>query len=146
MGRRRGGPHDSKRYFDWLERAECDLLSARILKDNDGDNCNAAFHCQQCIEKALKGYILYKTGKHTDGHNLTFLCRSACRIDRKFDEWLDESMSLNRYYVETRYPTDIGFDITDGELERVYKMAYDMYAFIFKVISAEVIPEGRRKK
>ena len=139
MGRRRGSPHDSKRYFDWLERAECDLDSARILKDNDGDNCNAAFHCQQCIEKALKGYILYKTGKHTDGHNLTFLCRSACRIDRTFDEWLDESTSLNRYYIETRYPTDVGFDVTDAELERVYKMANDMYSFIFKVISGEVV-------
>ena len=139
MGRGRGKPHDSKRYFDWLERAECDLGSARILKDNDGDNCNAAFHCQQCIEKALKGYLLYKTGKHVDGHNLTFLCRSACRIDRKFDEWLDESTSLNRYYIETRYPTDVGFDVSDAELEKVYKMAHDMHAFIFKVISGEVV-------
>lgn len=138
MGRRRGNPHDSKRYFDWLERAESDLSSALILKNNDGDNCNAAFHCQQCIEKALKGYILYRTGRHTDGHNLTFLCRSACRIDSKFDEWLDESASLNRYYIETRYPTDIGFDITDSELERVYKMAFDMYSFIFGVISKDV--------
>jgi HEPN domain-containing protein len=139
MGRGRGKPHDSKRYFDWLERAECDLDSARILKDNNGDNCNAAFHCQQCIEKALKGYLLYKTGKHVDGHNLTFLCRSACKVDRKFNEWLDESTSLNRYYIETRYPTDVGFDITDTELERVYKMATDTYEFIFGVISGEVI-------
>ncbi len=138
MGRRRGSPHDSKRYFDWLERAESDLESALILKNNNGDNCNAAFHCQQCIEKALKGYILYKTGRHTDGHNLTFLCRSACRIDPKFDEWLDESASLNRYYVETRYPTDIGFDITDAELEKIYKMAFQMYSFIFGVISKDV--------
>ena len=138
MGRRRSNPHDSKRYFDWLERAECDLLSAKILKDNDGDNCNAAFHCQQCIEKALKGYILYATGRHTDGHNLTHLCRSACRLDRKFDTWLDESASLNRYYIETRYPTDVGFDIDDSELENVYKMARDMYEFIFGVISSDV--------
>lgn len=139
MGRGRGKPHDSKRYFDWLERAERDLDSARILKDNNGDNCNAAFHCQQCIEKALKGYLLYKTGKHVDGHNLTFLCRSACRIDEKFNEWLDESTSLNRYYIETRYPTDVGFDITDSKLEKVYKMANDTYEFIFGVISGEVV-------
>lgn len=138
MGRRRSNPHDSKRYFDWLERAECDLLSAKILKDNYGDNCNAAFHCQQCIEKALKGYILYATGRHVDGHNLTHLCRSACRLDRKFDTWLDESASLNRYYIETRYPTDVGFDIDDTELDAVYKMARDMYEFIFGVISRDV--------
>lgn len=139
MGRRRGKPHDSKRYIDWLERAECDLDSARILKDNDGDNCNAAFHCQQCIEKALKGYILFMTGNHTDGHNLTFLCRSAVKKDKKFNEWLDESASLNRYYIETRYPTDVGFDVSDIELERVYKMAEDMYRFIFSVISKDLV-------
>ncbi len=138
MGRARGKPHDSKRYFDWLERAECDLDSARILKDNDGDNCNAAFHCQQCIEKALKGYILFMTGKHTDGHNLTFLCRTAVKTDKKFYEWLDESASLNRYYIETRYPTDVGFDISDIELEKIYKMAADMYSFIFSVISNDL--------
>ena len=135
MGRRRGSPHDSKRYFDWLERAECDLSSAEILKNHNGDNCNAAFHCQQCIEKALKGYVLYVTGKHLDGHNLTYLCRSACKLSDRFEELLDESTELNRYYIETRYPTDLGFDVEDEELERLYKMAKDMYDFIFRVIS-----------
>lgn len=138
MGRRRKAPNDSRRYFDWLERAECDLDSARILKDHNGDNCNAAFHCQQCIEKALKGYLLYMTGRHTDGHSLTYLCRQACHHDRKFDEWLDESASLNRYYIETRYPTDMGFDVEDHELEKLYTMAAAMYDFIFGVISKDV--------
>ena len=137
MGRKRGAPNDSKRYFDWLERAECDLLSAKILKDNGGDNGHSAFHCQQCIEKALKGYILYTTGSHLDGHNLTFLCRSACKHEEKFKEWLDECSALNRYYIQTRYPTDLGFDVTDEELESAYKMAKDMYIFIFGVISVE---------
>lgn len=114
-------------------------MSAKILKDNDGDNCNAAFHCQQCIEKALKGYVLYKNGRHLDGHNLTFLCRSALRENPAFAQWLDESASLNRYYIETRYPTDMGFDISDCELENVYKMAYDMYTFIFCEISSDVM-------
>jgi HEPN domain-containing protein len=141
MGRRRNAPNDSKRYFDWLERAECDLLSAKILKDNDGDNCNAAFHCQQCIEKALKGYVLYTAGSHLDGHNLTFLCRSACKQDEKFYEWLDECAALNKYYIQTRYPTDLGFDVSDGELEKAFTMAKDMYAFIFSVISGDFTAE-----
>lgn len=139
MGRRRSDPHDSRRYYDWLERAECDLESADILRIHNGDNCNAAFHCQQCIEKALKAYILYSTGHHIDGHNLTYLCRSACKSDRKFDDWLDESMALNRYYIETRYPTDAGFDVDDEELDTVYRMAKDMYEFIFDVIKKDLL-------
>ena len=141
MGKRRTSPHDSQRYYDWLERAGADLTSAELLKSNDGDNCNAAFHCQQCIEKALKGYILFMTSKHVDGHNLTYLCRSACKLDGKFNEWLDESLELNRYYIETRYPTDLGFDVSDHELDTIYKMAKDMYVFIIDVIGAETKPK-----
>lgn len=117
-----------------MERAEADLYSALLLKELNGDNCNAAFHCQQCIEKALKAYVLFMQNKHIDGHNLTYLCRSAVKIDPKFTEWLDESVELNRYYIETRYPTDEGFDVTDGDLEKIYVMAGEMYKFISGVI------------
>ena len=134
MGSRRKSSHDSQRYFDWMERAEADLYSALLLKELNGDNCNAAFHCQQCIEKALKAYVLFMQNKHIDGHNLTYLCRSAVKIDPKFTEWLDESVELNRYYLETRYPTDEGFDVTDGDLEKIYVMAGEMYKFISGVI------------
>ncbi|MBQ0101310.1 MAG: HEPN domain-containing protein [Firmicutes bacterium] len=134
MGSRRKSSHDSQRYFDWMERAEADLYSALLLKELNGDNCNAAFHCQQCIEKALKAYVLFMQNKHIDGHNLTYLCRSAVKIDPKFTEWLDESVELNRYYIETRYPTDEGFDVTDGDLEKIYVMAGEMYKFISGVI------------
>ncbi len=64
----------------------------------------SAFHCQQAIEKALKSYILLKSGLLVDGHNLTWLCKQAMRYDPKFSDWLDESAALNRCYIETRYP------------------------------------------
>ena len=51
---------------------------------------------------------------------------------------MDESASLNRYYIETRYPTDLGFDVEDEELDKIYRMAEAMYRFIFSVISQEV--------
>lgn len=138
MMKRRQDNNDSNRYFDWLERAESDLKTARILKDNDGDNCNAVFHCQQCIEKALKAYLLYKAKTHFDGHNLTFLCRQAMKYDNFFDDWLDESAELNRYYIETRYPTDKGFDVDDEQLEKSYKHAKNMYEFIFENLEKAV--------
>ncbi|MDF2686836.1 MAG: hypothetical protein K0S55_2019 [Clostridia bacterium] len=136
--RRRQNNNDSNRYFDWLERAESDLESARILKENNGDNCNAAFHCQQCIEKALKAYLLFMKNSHFDGHNLTYLCRQAMNYDKYFDDWLDESTELNRFYIETRYPTDIGFDIDNVQLDKIYTDAKNMYDFIFKKVKLKV--------
>ncbi|MDR2931738.1 MAG: HEPN domain-containing protein [Oscillospiraceae bacterium] len=131
MARRRANNYtDSKHYYDWLDRANEDILSAKHLKDYDTCFNNAAFHCQQTIEKALKAYILLKSNELVDGHNLTWLCKRAMRYDREFSKWLDESASLNRCYIETRYPADIPLDLTSDEISRYYNMALEMYRFI----------------
>lgn len=130
VSRRREGSGDSRRYFDWLERANEDIEAAGKLLDS-GDTLNAsAFHCQQCIEKALKGYLLFKTHQHVDGHNLTWLCRQAINSDRRFTQWLDESVILNRYYIETRYPADLPLNLTSSSVNHAYDMARAMYRFI----------------
>lgn len=130
MGRRHEGGSDSKRYYDWLDCAADDLRAADLLLGEDDTLNAAAFHCQQCIEKALKSYILYKTRGHVDGHNLTWLCRQAVKLDGRFDEWLDESAVLNRFYIETRYPADIPLELNKKAVRRVYGMAEDMFNFI----------------
>jgi len=68
---------DSKRYLDWLEKAARDLKSAKVLKQNECGNDVVAFHCQQAIEKALKGFLLRKTGQIAEGHSLIYLCKEA---------------------------------------------------------------------
>ena len=55
MTRRRKGASDSCFYYKWLDKALCDLQAARLLLTYGGDHYNIAFHCQQAIEKALKG-------------------------------------------------------------------------------------------
>lgn len=141
MARRGPRAQDSKRYYDWLYKAEEDLHSARLLKAEEICHMCAAFHCQQCIEKALKAYILYQTNILHDGHNLTWLCKQAVKLDREFIEWLDESADLNRYYIETRYPTDIPVEIHEAEVERAYRMAKAMYDFILDQLGEEMEEE-----
>lgn len=121
---------DSTRYYDWLGRAREDILSADVLREDPRCYNNAAFHCQQTIEKALKAYILLKSDILVDGHNLTWLCKRAGRYDKKFAEWLDESASLNKCYIETRYPADLPLELTQGEVTAYYNMARDMFEFI----------------
>ena len=55
MSRRRKGASDSHFYYKWLDKALCDLQCDRLLLTYGGDPYNTAFHCQQAIEKALKG-------------------------------------------------------------------------------------------
>lgn len=130
MGRRRSNNRDSRRYNDWLNAAYDDLRAAKALSADDTLNNATAFHCQQCVEKALKGFILSRTGNGVDGHNLTWLCRRATELDKRFSQWIDESAKLNKYYIETRYPTDIPTEIEDSYIPRVVAMAEEVFDYI----------------
>lgn len=141
MSRRRkynNASNDSKKYYDWLDRAGEDMICANLLGNDDRLFNSAAFHCQQAIEKALKGYILLKSGELVDGHNLTWLCKRAMRYDKEFTKWLDESTRLNRCYIETRYPSDVSTDISYKRIKRYYNMAHDMYIFICEQVDDEL--------
>lgn len=148
--KRKSGGSDSLYYYKWLDKALCDLQTARILLTWHGDPSMTAFHCQQAIEKALKGYLLYKTGRHFDGHNLTFLCRQATAQDPQFAEWLDESAALNNLYIETRYPNDLPLRLTDADCSRFLTMAERMFAAIRLELYGEdgpaPIQEGRSRR
>lgn len=142
---------DSKRYFDWLDRAGEDILAAGLLVQHDGCYQSAAFHCQQCIEKSLKAYILLKSNILPDGHNLSWLCKRASKYDATFSEWQDSSASLNKCYIETRYPADIALELDYGQVMGYYRMASDMYLFICEEIdrsleSRAAHPEQRAEK
>jgi len=121
---------DSKRYYDWLDRAGEDILAAGMLIQNDACYNLAAFHCQQTIEKALKAYILLKTDALADGHNLLWLCKRAMRYDPIFGEWMDKSAALSRCYIETRYPADLPLEIDYARAMGYYRIAKAMYLFI----------------
>lgn len=142
MGRSRKGVSDSMFYYKWLDKALCDLQAARILLTWGGDPGMTAFHCQQAIEKAFKGYLLFKTGRHFDGHNLTYLCRQAALADPAFAEYLDESAALNNLYIETRYPTDLPFSLTERQLHQLIRLSEN----IFSAIRAELYAGGRPHK
>ncbi|MBQ5332143.1 MAG: HEPN domain-containing protein [Oscillospiraceae bacterium] len=121
---------DSKRYYDWIYHASLDMMAAEQLCGEPKLYYTAAFHCQQCIEKALKGYLLFKSRKLLDGHNLTWLCKQAAMMDNSFVQWLDESTVLNRYYIETRYPADIPLEIDGETMGSLMRMSSEMMEFI----------------
>lgn len=129
---------DSQRYYDWLDRAAEDIIAAELLMTDDRCYHSSLFHCQQAIEKALKSYLLLRTHLLMDGHSLVWLCKQAMKYDRRFEQWLDESAILNRCYIETRYPTDIPFEVTYQRVKTSNAMARDMYVFICEQVDLEL--------
>jgi HEPN domain-containing protein len=61
---------DSKRYNEWFLMAKKDIRSARILHENDADNEVICLHCQQALEKYLKGCIIFVSRELKEGHSL----------------------------------------------------------------------------
>ncbi len=143
--RRSSNDTDSRRYYEWLDRAQADLQSARLLITGGGDLNTVVFHCHQVAEKALKGFLLFRSRRHYDGHNITFLVRRAIKLDSDFNQFLEDSPQLNRYYIETRYPTDIPFEIDVDAVKNVFHFSERIYQPIASKLHNEpeafVMPE-----
>lgn len=139
-----GHAADSRQYDDWLDKAGADLCAASVLRRDDRCYDGAAFHCQQAVEKALKSYILLRSGQLCDGHSLVWLCRRAGRHDRRFADWLDESAALGNCYIETRYPADGAPAYDFASVSRAFEMAYDMFMFICSQVDAHFERAVRR--
>ena len=137
---------DSKRYFDWLFYAYQDHLSALMLAEDKRMYSASAFHCQQCIEKALKAFLLFKNRKQFDGHNLTWLCKQAALMDGNFVKWIEKSALLSRYYIETRYPADDLLEIDRATLDDLLDSTSEMLNFICDQIKFDYNSFHKRRK
>lgn len=106
---------DSLRYLDWYARAEQDLRGAKILLEYDGGNELVAFHCQQAIEKKLKGWLLKTQSELEAGHSLVYLCRKAIAAGAPLRKSLRDCAYVNQFYLETRYPADVYIPVSEQE-------------------------------
>lgn len=125
---------DSRRYFDWLYYAALDLRVAKLLLDDDRCCNYIAFHCQQCVEKAFKGYLLWRRHRLYDGHNLPWLCKQAMAEDPNFEGWIQLSSDINHYYIEARYPADFLMSMDrDGASELIVR-TNDLLTFVNSLV------------
>lgn len=89
---------------DWLYFSTEDLQSAELLL-KEGIFSQACFHAQQCAEKALKAFVVFRNGsvkKIHDLNELLDLCYSFGGDDlRAFEAQIN---FLTKFYTPTRYP------------------------------------------
>jgi len=136
---------DSKLVQEWLKYSQNDLISAKHLFDDlyPKQTEIACYLSQQCAEKALKGYLLFKNTEPPRTHNLVELCQICMNHDTMFSEILDTCADLTPYGVAVRYPNELAIDeiITKAAIEK----AQVIYAFCFGKIP-EISKEGEQGK
>lgn len=114
--------------------AEKDFRSAKILFEHNADNEIVCFHCQQAIEKYLKGYLIFKTGELQEGHSLVKLCKKAMIHDNTFGDFLKDLAFVNTYYIETRYPAIDPLIVSKEDTEECFNIAEKLIGKISDLI------------
>jgi HEPN domain-containing protein len=97
----------------WLESAKSDLSTIEAILSNDLLTHVVAFHAQQCVEKALTAVIEEYELSSKKIHDLVTLKNMIATV-YEFD--FDEDMLglLNKLYLDSRYPGDLGL-FPDGK-------------------------------
>lgn len=91
---------------EWVEKAEADFETAvdinrrRKLPLPD----SVCYHCQQCIEKYLKAYLLAQGAVPPRTHELVLLLRQCAGYDAALSRLLSAILILDPYSVAIRYP------------------------------------------
>ncbi|MFM9959308.1 MAG: HEPN domain-containing protein [Phycisphaerales bacterium] len=100
-GPRKGDP---KVVREWIAYSRADLHAARLLVAVGPQQADpAAYHCQQCAEKALKAWIIH-TGKQ---HPLTHSIRQLLDVIGRNVAWTHEIADaevLSSFVISARYP------------------------------------------
>ena len=121
---------DNELAKEWLKHSQNDLISARHLFENLHPKQSeiACYHSQQCAEKSLKGYLVFKEIEPPRTHNLLELCQLCIHYDHTFSEILDACSDLTPYGVAVRYPNE--FLVDDAMAEAAINKAQFIYNFI----------------
>ena len=94
-------------FQEWYEKARSDLRGAEIIFEHSGEGIDyglVAFHCQQAIEKALKGFLLKNTNHLNEGHSLPRLCIEAITFLPKLKDYVKDCSFVGHFYIDARYP------------------------------------------
>ncbi|GHV77363.1 hypothetical protein AGMMS49942_21840 [Spirochaetia bacterium] len=92
-------------YKTWIDRAKSSLAISKIKSDENIFYEDLCFQAQQAVEKALKSLLVFYNVDPERTHNLVSLIKELSKhID--IPEDVNETVVLNDYAVQTRYPGD----------------------------------------
>jgi HEPN domain-containing protein len=117
----------------WLHIAQDDLKSAKgLLKLHLF--ATSTYHCQQCTEKSLKGYLAFKKQKLVKTHDLAKLIGLCKKFDITFDKYYDFAEYLTPFATRCRYPDE--FDTPDeNTTKEAIKYAQNILKLVLKKTS-----------
>jgi HEPN domain-containing protein len=122
----------------WLNKACRDLLSAkRLARGSDPYLDTAIYHCEQCTEKAVKGWLVYYDQSFEKTHDLRLLVTLASEVEPKFTKGFDVAEQVTPYATAYRYPGE-ALEPTEKEYQQAFKSASRFYDFVGSLLPIEL--------
>ena len=119
----------------WMNKANKDLLSVQHeLSFPDAVTETVCFHCQQAVEKYLKGYLISLGISFAKTHEIGELITKCENKDREISVFKEEADKLTDYAIEIRYPDD-WYEPTLEEAREAFEIATKIKEFIQNKIS-----------
>jgi HEPN domain-containing protein len=91
----------------WLRKALLDIKAAEHdLAASPPLLADAVFHCQQAVEKSLKGFLMWHGVPFRKTHSLEELGEQCLDLDATLKDLVDRAVPLTEYAWKFRYPGD----------------------------------------
>ena len=120
--------------YEWFKKGDNDLKAAEtIIKSEDPPTDTVCFHCQQCAEKYLKGFLTFHEIEFEKEHNLHYLLDLCEQTGISLDSLRPEADVLNPYATEIRYP-GIFSEYTIDEAREAIPLAKKFKEFVLEKI------------
>lgn len=117
-----------------------DLRSAAVdLRAEPAIVEDALFHCQQAIEKSLKGFLTWHNRPFQKVHDLRKLAESCLYIEPELEPLLTQVAPLTGYAWLFRYPGETP-NATVEEAQAALNLAHAVVEAILSRLPAEVRP------
>lgn len=119
----------SKVNLSWFDYAENDFEAASVLSAQLKPKYEiVCYHCQQCAEKMLKGFIASNNGRLLKTHDLVVLCEACANYNPEFENLIELCSDLTIYASEVRYPNFL--EIENYHMKKAIEDATFIKAFV----------------
>jgi len=122
-----------------INKANKDFAASKNLIETD---CEyywdiICFHCQQCVEKSLKAFLMYNETDFPKTHDLIFLLNLCLKSDSDFKNF--DLLEFANYGVEIRY------DDIPATLDET-KNAFETAKTVMDYVKSYIDPESDLKR
>jgi len=119
----------------WFKCSKQDLDVAKHLINNMRPTPDEAicFHCQQSVEKDLKGFLFFNGTEFEKTHDLLVLLDICVDIIPEFTKFGKQCTFLSRFAVMPRYPNEVL--ISDDDAKSAIRFAEDIKQFVMSKVN-----------